>query len=450
MSRFTRAARQGALALALAGLAAPAAASAAWTTPVTVDARSGANPVAEGAFGGSVLSGWLDRTVSLSKRSGDAFGPLAPVTAADPFERAWYFDLADNGDAVVLTVRKHAPIQRIRATFVPASGPRRGPMTLSDRAHAATQPVLDVAPDGTAVAAWLWHAKPSWLVQAAIRRPGEARFDRPQTLSPPTPPVGRSQPRPWINVAAGDGGRAVLTWQIGGDAALPEAPLHVRTAGTDGVFGPDQELGDAGGLADVALAVGAAGAVQVAYLDEHFSGHEGPTQLHVSQGAAGAPLSAPAVLSSGGIGTSSGSQVGAAFAADGSATVAWAKPGKLYEQGGTLEAFTRPPGGAFGGGQQIASGAVGVVLAGGPGASAALAWMRNVRGDIRTSWSVHAATRPAAGGPFGPEETISASDRNALWPSIAMTPTGDAVAAWITNTDGSGGGQVAAALHHPG
>ena len=32
--------------------------------------------------------------------------------------------------------------------------------------------------------------------------------------------------------------------------------------------------------------------------------------------------------------------------------------------------------------------------------------------------------------------------------SVAITPAGDAVAAWIANTDGSGGGQTAAASHH--
>jgi hypothetical protein len=31
-----------------------------------------------------------------------------------------------------------------------------------------------------------------------------------------------------------------------------------------------------------------------------------------------------------------------------------------------------------------------------------------------------------------------------------MTSAGEAVAAWITNTDGSGSGQVAAALHPAG
>jgi hypothetical protein len=76
--------------------------------------------------------------------------------------------------------------------------------------------------------------------------------------------------------------------------------------------------------------------------------------------------------------------------------------------------------------------------------------MRGILAAQHLTWSVHAASRPNAGGPFGSDETISAADRNALWPSVAMTPAGDAVATWVTNTDGSGGGQVAAALHRAG
>src|SRR5215470_8872638 len=128
MSRLNRAARWGALATAAAALAVPSAAAAAWTAPVTVDSHSEANPVAAGAFGGSVLIGWFDRSVSLSRRSGDSFGAPQPITSADPFERVWYGDLAADGSAVVLTVRKHAPIQRVRATLVGADGSRRGPM----------------------------------------------------------------------------------------------------------------------------------------------------------------------------------------------------------------------------------------------------------------------------------------------------------------------------------
>ena len=424
---------------AAGALAAPAPALAGWTAPATVDTGSQANPAATGAFGGGVLTGLLQPAVSLARRDGDGFGPPRALTVADPYEKAWNAQLDGGGDAIVLTVRKHLPVQRIRATFVTAGGTRSGPVTISDRSHSAAQPRLAVAPDGTAVAAWQWHDKTGWRTQAAIRRPGQPRFDKPQTLSPP------DRSRPWISVAAGTGGRAVLTWQIGGDYQLPEAPLHVTTAGTDAVFGPGQALEGAGGLADVGLAVGPEGAVQVAYLDRHYAGHEGPSSLHVAQGVVGSPLSAPVVLSRGGKGTSSGTEVAAAFSDDGTATVAWAKPAAGYEDGGDVEVFTRAPGGAFGPAQVLGPAAEGLSLAGGPGATAVLAWMQRT-----TAWAVHAATRPAAGGAFTAAETISASGRNALWPSVAMTTTGDAVATWVTNTDGSGGGQVAAALHHDG
>jgi phosphatidylethanolamine-binding protein (PEBP) family uncharacterized protein len=42
-----------------------------------------------------------------------------------------------------------------------------------------------LAADGTAVAAWAWHDRAGWRVQAAIRRPGQPRFERPQNVSPP-------------------------------------------------------------------------------------------------------------------------------------------------------------------------------------------------------------------------------------------------------------------------
>jgi hypothetical protein len=431
-------------AAAVAALAAPAPALAAWTAPTTVDAADDANPSAQSAFGGSVLTGWLRPVISISKRSGDGFAPVAPLTVADPFEKAWNAELDASGNAVVLTVRRHKPTQRIRATFVTAAGARSGPRTISAPSHSSTGPQLAVAADGTAVAAWDWHDRSGWRVQAAVRLPGRARFGAPQTLSPPAP----GNARPWVHVAAGSGGRAALTWQVGGSFALPESQLHALTAGTDGAFGPDQALPGVSGLADVALAVDPSGAVQLAYLDEHYYGHEGSSSLHVAQGTAGAPLAAPAVLSSGGKGTSSGAQVATAFSADGSATVAWAKPGDRYEQGGTLEVFTRPGNGSFGPAQTLATGAQGVVAAGGPGASAVVGWMVENGVQHTPRCAVHAATRPQAGGPFGADETISAADSDALWPSVAMNAAGDAIAAWVTNDTGGGSGQAAAAVHH--
>src|SRR3954451_7158712 len=178
-------------------LAAPAPALAAWTAPVTVDPSGEANQLSQRAFGGSVLTGWLDPVVWLSKRDGDGYTKPQPITVADSYERAWAAGLDDQAPAIVLTLRRPLPVQRVRATFVTADGRRSGPVTISDHAHSASQPHLDVAPDGTAVAAWQWHDSAGWRAKAAIRRPGEARFGTPQNVSPPAPASGRAQSRPW-------------------------------------------------------------------------------------------------------------------------------------------------------------------------------------------------------------------------------------------------------------
>ena len=118
-----------------AALVAPASALAAWTPPTTIGTAADASPLAQGAFGGSVLTGWLSPTMSLTKRSGDGFGAPAALNAADPFEKAWAGGLDKDGNAIVLTVRKHKPLQRIRAIFVAAGRhARRDPHDL--RQHA--------------------------------------------------------------------------------------------------------------------------------------------------------------------------------------------------------------------------------------------------------------------------------------------------------------------------
>lgn len=413
-----------AVAVTLVAAAAAAPAADAWTPPATLSGADEANVVATGAFDGSVLTGWLKPAASLSK----GLGAPEPITTADPFERVWDFGADTSGGVVALTVRRHKPVQRIRARIVPADGTRVKAYTISDGSHSATQPRLAVAADGTAVAAWQWHDPAGWRVQAAIRRPGQTRFDTPQTVSPPA----AGNLRPTFQLAAGEGGRAALTWQV---QSGPDAALHVITA-ADGTFGADQVLPDGGSWSDVALAVGADGAVQVAYLAQPAA----TTSLRVASGTVGAPLGTTAVLSTGGKGTSSGSQVAAAFSADGTATVAWAKPGARYEEGGTLEVFTRAPAAPFGAAQTLAEHAEGLSLAGGPGNAAALAWATQ-----GAKWSVHASRRPA-GGAFGPDTTLSDPAHNALWPSIALTPTGKAIAAWVTNDSGGGSGQPTAAV----
>ena len=60
-------------------------------------------------------------------------------------------------------------------------------------------------------------------------------------------------------------------------------------------------------------------------------------------------------------------------------------------------------------------------------------------------WTVHASTRPQAGGAFGADQAISDPATAALWPTIAITPKGEAIAAWVTNDSGGGCGNPTAA-----
>ena len=46
----------------------------------------------------------------------------------------------------------------------------------------------------------------------------------------------------------------------------------------------------------------------------------------------------------------------------------------------------------------------------------------------------------------GPDQAISDPATAALWPSVAVTPDGEAIAAWVTNDSGGGSGNPTAAI----
>ena len=124
-------------------------------------------------------------------------------------------------------------------------------------------------------------------MQAAVRRPGQPRFDRPQNVSPPISDLSRWL---WIDVAAGVGGHAALTWFYGGAEGLKVEALRVRSAGPDGRFTADQALPGKGGFYDVGLAVGPEGAVQLAYTEPLFGVRRRAATLRATGGVAGRPL----------------------------------------------------------------------------------------------------------------------------------------------------------------
>jgi len=385
-------------------------AAAAWTAPVPL-ALPDYGATASGAFGGSAVAGEFEATASIARRNGSGLAPFTPITAADPSETVGATGLADNGEAIVITVRRHRPTRRIRATIVAPDGTRGIAHTISDPSHTSIRPDVAVAADGTVVAAWAWHDPDGWRVQAAVRRPGQPRFDPPQNLSPS---ISRLSRWLWIDVAAGTGGHVALTWYYGGAEGLAVRALRLHSAGPDGRFTAGQSLPAKGGWYDVALAVGPQGTVQLAYRTGGFGVRVPRAKLRASSGAAGSALPAPVVLASGGRGLNSGRSVVAAYPAEGGPIVAWLNPGDGDEEGGALQLFVD------GEPQILSEAAMQLSLAGGPGRSAVLAWLH------ASTDEVHAAIRPQAGGRFGPDTKLADGGS----PSVAMTPAGEAIALW--------------------
>src|SRR3954452_17317740 len=196
------------LILAAATLAlAPAAAAAA--QPATIYKGDAYWPGAVAAPGGGAFTPWNPDGVALAPREGDGFGAAKPAFTPVQYEKVWGAGLDSRGAGLIVTLRRHAPYQRVRASFRSADGAVTPAKTISAKGHSASGPSLAVARDGSAVAAWAWHDPAGCVVQAATR-PAGGQFGAPQTLS------SAQVSRPFITLAVGEGGDAVAAWQYGG------------------------------------------------------------------------------------------------------------------------------------------------------------------------------------------------------------------------------------------
>jgi hypothetical protein len=435
-----------AAAVATAALVAPGSALAAWSTPTTVYAGDTANPLAVplAPGGGVLLGGFIDSEVRIAGRDGDHVGAAQSIYTPVPFERLWVSGADAAGDVTILTIRRHKPYQRVRAVLRRHDGTVTAPRTISAKGHSAAQPSLAVAPDGSAVAAWAWHDKPGWRVQAAVRPPG-GDFGPAVTLSDP------DRTRPWIDIAVGKGGAAAVSWHFGGSYAQPNEPLFVASAAAGGTFGAAQKYTDAGDFANTALAVGDDGHVAVAYSPTYYyENDKAPGPLLLAEGQAGTPLGASSKLADGGPGVISGPMVGAAYTGAGDLVVGWIARTGANEEAGRVELYVRPQGASAFVPAQTPAGPdvnpVGIVVAGGPDGRAVAAWYEHPKDTKYPNLSIHATVRGAAGGAFGEPVRVNPDGETGLWPTAAIAPNGDTVVTWTHNSDGSGGGSVEASV----
>src|SRR3954471_16157481 len=197
-------------------------------------------PGAVAGPGGGAFTPWDPTKVAFAARAGGGFSPATTAFTPAGFESVWAAGLNAEGEGVVLTLRRHKPYQRVRASFRSKSGAVTPARTISAKGHSATQPSLAVARDGSAVAAWAWHDPAGWVVQAATR-PAGGQFGAPQTLSAPT------RWRPFITPAIGAGGDAIAAWQLGGDYRDPEEPLMYATAPAGAAVRPAAQPRGGGG-----------------------------------------------------------------------------------------------------------------------------------------------------------------------------------------------------------
>jgi len=440
---------------ALATAAVPAVAVAGWSAPFVV-AEPGDSEVALSPSGRMLLNG-DSRAVSAQVRSGDGFGAPQHVLTIPETERLWGLQ-ADASDRILLmTIRRHRPYQRVRIVLRDTDGTLSPARTISGKGHSASQPRLSVAPDGTAVAAWAWHDSSGWRVQAAVRKPGEA-FGPAQTLSEPTP-----QARPWVTVAAGEGGRAAITWYVDGDDHTLRTDLVAATAGRDGTFGTPTRLDGDWGFYRVSLAVAPDGRALAAWIPTAWSLNQ-RVPLRVSDAAAGEAFGKARTLASG-RGYVDGGDPVTALAPDGGAVVAWVKPNvtRSYNRG-VVEILARPPGGRFGAGQTVSDSRrtpTGLTLSAGRDGTVALGW-GDARFDLdddtpdddtpddhRLRWETRVSVRAPGARAFATADRVSDPAHDSRWPIVTVTPDGGVLAAWAFIDDASGGGRGATAVRAP-
>jgi len=434
-----------ALGATLLTLAVPTSALAEWTTPETVALPQGAVGTLSGYGDGAAVGHGYINLVGAVRRTGTTINPPFTTQIGDAYEHSVSVEQSGSGQLTALARRQRPRLPfRVRATLVSADGATKiGPFTLSPSKRSAVNPVLSVARDGTAIAAWAYRdsATTGWYVQAAVRKPGQTRFAPAQALS--AAPTTEIASRPEIRVSAGNGGHAAVTWfypSLDYTAAAPtDVPLIVRTSSQDGGFTEPQAFTGFGSRPGVSMAYSPSGAELTLGLARsgNDSTHQTAT-VAVTVGASGSPLPAPVQLSAGGEGFAAPPAL--AYGADGSEVLGWIQPSNLNGPGGKLLVATRSAGGVFGALEPLASVPENpeyLRVAAGPGGKAVLAWERYVRPlpakyGTTPLYSVYASVRADAASPFGPAEQISTDGDSVSNPDIVVTDNGDTVAAFKT------------------
>jgi hypothetical protein len=194
---------------------------------------SGAHAVVDGAGNVTVIWGafnGVDNVVQASTGGPNGvFG--APFQVSESGEDAGSAEIGVDaaGNAIASWQRNEGSDQIVQAAIKPPGGAFAPLGNLSAAGGSAEQPVLDVAPNGTAIVVWRLSGLTESFLQASTRPPGGA-FSPPSSLS-----SGKDNPL-FHRVALSEEGDVVVAWS--GDNGTNEiARAAVRPAGS-AAFGP--------------------------------------------------------------------------------------------------------------------------------------------------------------------------------------------------------------------
>ena len=191
-------------------------------------------------------------------RGAAAFG--VPFDISEPGQLAFgpRVAVAVDGTATAVWYRSDGTSTVVQAAVRrPGDAAFGAPMDLSAPGHDAANPEVAITPDGTTTVVWSRPDGTNNVVQAAVRAPGEAAFGAPLDLSAP----GHDAANP--EIAAASDGTAIAVWQYDtGTSIIVQAA--VRTPGaasfgaatdlsTSGDYASTPEVASAGGRAMSAL-----------------------------------------------------------------------------------------------------------------------------------------------------------------------------------------------------
>jgi len=277
---------------------------------------------------------------------------------------------------------------------------------------------------GFAAVAWTEGAEDfgGGRIRLAVRRPGGG-FARPVTVAR----VEGGEVIGPLEIALGPRGHLVVAYVRGSGAVT-----HVgRRAGR---LGPATSLGPAREFGSIAPAIDRDGRVVVAWQTQ--DGGEEAGLRPVVRAAVRRPgrraFGASQRLDPGTARARPSGPVRAELLPDGTALVVWGSPNRSeLETAGAVRAATAGRTGRFGAPQTLATDAGEPRLATGRGGEALVAWVAVPRdSDELDADEILAAQRPAAGGPFGRPEVVSAGE-GAVNPAFAFDPvSGRPLAVW--------------------